>query len=305
MPATTWDANNKSATETLSGGNLTATSSGLGTVGATRVLTSPLSYFEANPTTLTGTVAVGLVNRNYNMASGTILGTDANGIGFKSTGVVVINNATVATIFTYVNTDKIGVAIDLSRQLIWFTKNGTTWNNDIIANQNPVGTVGGISLATMTLGSAIPAISGSLTGAVWVGVFSGFTYTAPTGFNSVDTSGATATNSDTSKTATYSTTGPTTNHAVTITVAARASVNPGSYGSGLKVSGTIKEAGVPVAKSVMVFQTGTGELIGNATSSAVDGSFAINTQGVAGTIFAVAFDPTTYQAIVYDAVQPV
>jgi hypothetical protein len=303
--ATTWDPNNKSATETLSGGNLTATSSGVGTVGATRVLTSPLSYFEAKPSTLTGTVAVGLVNRGYNMASGTILGTDANGVGFKSSGAVVINNATVSTIFTYANIDTIGVAIDLSNKLIWFTKNGTTWNNDVIGNQNPVGAVGGISLATMTLGSAIPAVSGSLTGAVWVGVFSGFAYTAPTGFNSVDTCGATATNSDTSKTATYSTTGPTTNHAVTITVNARASVNPGSYGSSQKISGTITESGSPVAKSVMVFQTGTGELIGAATSSAVDGSFAINTQGVSGTMFAVAFDPTTYRALVYDAVQPV
>jgi hypothetical protein len=301
--ATTWDPNNKSSTETLSGGNLTATSTGVGTVAATRVLTSPLSYFEAKPTTLAGTVAVGLVNRSYNMASGTILGTDANGVGFKSAGTVVINNATVATIFTYILTDTIGVAIDLSRQLIWFTKNGTTWNNDVIGNQNPVGAVGGISLATMTLGSALPAVSGSITGDVWVGVFSGFAFTAPTGFNSVDTVGATATNSDTSKTATYSTTGPTTNHAVTITTVAKASEIPGAYGSATKVSGTIKQGGSPIAgKLVMAFQKSTGALIGS-TTSAGDGAYSINAQGFTN-VYVVAFDPTSYQALTYDEVSP-
>jgi hypothetical protein len=187
MPTTTFDSANKSANFALSGGNLVATSSGVASVAATRVMTG-LTYFEMTATTLTGTLALGFVNRAYNMASGTILGTDNNGLGFKSSGAVVLNNATLATIFTYTGADVIGVAFNPQLRKVWFTKNGITWNNDIIANQDPANSIGGIDYSTIAQGPNLPAASCSATGAVWTANFSGaFTYTAPTGFVTPDT----------------------------------------------------------------------------------------------------------------------
>lgn len=228
MAATTWDPLNLSTTETLSGGNLVATSSGLGIVAATRVLTSPLSYFEVDITTLTGYVAVGLINRQENMNSGTALGIDANGLAYRSSGAVVINNSTKATIMSYAAGAKVGVAVNLLLGLIWFTTNGTTWNNAVIGSQNPVGNVGGISLAPLAAvsGNYLPAAGGSASGAVLTGVFSAgsFAYTPPTGYVSVDICGATAHNSETPVSAIYSTVGGTLNKPVTISAIAKSSM---------------------------------------------------------------------------------
>lgn len=309
--ATTWNPNNKSSTETLSGGNLITTSSGIGTVAATRVLTSLLSYFEVDVTTLTGVIAVGLVNFSYNTASGNILGTDANGVGFKSSGAVVINNATVTTIQTYTTGAKVGVAVNLSLGLIWFTTNGTTWNNAVIGSQNPVGNVGGISLATMTAGGCLPAAGGSLTGAVLAGVFStgSFAYTPPTGYVSVDGCGATARNSEVGNTATYSTVGSVASHPVTTTIAAKASLLGMGQGTALfqgpatSVSGTITEGTTPVAKTVRAYDTKTGVLLGSVVSSPSTGAFSIAALGRTA-VDVVAKDPTTYQAQIYDNVTP-
>lgn len=201
--ATTWDANNKSSTEALSGGNLVATSSGVGTVSATRLMTGP-TYFEVTPTTLTGTVAVGLVNRSYNMASGTILGTDNNGIGYKSSGAVVLNNVTLSTIATYAAGNIIGVAVDLQNRLVWFRVGTGNWNNS--ATANPATGSGGIDYSTMALTSLFPAAGGNATGAVMTAAFTGFTNTAPSGFSSVDSCQATATNADRNVTGTKSVT---------------------------------------------------------------------------------------------------
>lgn len=313
---TTWDPNNKSANETLSGGNLIATSTGLGTVAATRVATAAKSYFEVNVTTATGVIAVGLVNRSYNMASGTILGTDVNGVGYKSGGTVVINNATVSTIATYTTAAKIGVAVDLARMLIWFTLNGTTWNNDVIANQNPVGDVGGISLATMALGSALPAAGGSLTGAILAGVFAtaSFTYTPPPGYSSVDTCGATATNSNTGKSSAYSTTGGGTNEAVTTVIAARASwLGPGNSGkpSGggfspaqaiTTVSGQVQENAVPVTgKTVRAYDNHGGQFLGYAVS---DGSGNWSIPALGRTLVDVIAADTGFNDLIFATVVP-
>jgi hypothetical protein len=193
VTATVWDANNKSSTEALSGGNLVATSSGVGTVAASRTLTGK-TYFEITPTTLTGTVAVGLVNRSYNMASGNILGTDNNGIGYKSSGAVVLNNVTLTTIATYVQGNVIGVAVDIENRLIWFRVGTGNWNNSGTAN--PATGVGGIDYSSMALTSLFPAAGGSATGAVMTAAFSTFTNTAPSGFVTTDTCQATAVNAD-------------------------------------------------------------------------------------------------------------
>ncbi len=316
MTATTWDPFYKSSGMALSGGNLIGTTSALATVSATRSLTSLLSYFEVVATTLSGVISIGLVNRAYNMASGTILGTDANGVGFKSGGTVVINNSTVATIFTYTGGDRIGVAVDIQYQLIWFTKNGTTWNNDIIANQNPVGRVGGISLATMNQSVQYPAAGASATGNVVTAAFTTLTYTAPTGYASVDTSGGTLKNSAVPKGASYSTMGGQTNNGVSTSIAVRASwTGPGRAGAFAggqfspasapkNVSGQVKELGAAaVGKTVRALDNFTGDLLGSAVTDA-SGNYSIPALG-RPKVDLMFKDPTTYQALSLDEVVPV
>jgi hypothetical protein len=309
--ATTWDPSNKSSTQALSGGNLVATSTGEGTVVATRVLTSLLSYFEVTIITLTGTMAVGLVNRSYSPGTSALLGVTANEMGFRSTGAVEINGVTVATIQTFAASSVIGVAVNAQLGLVWFTTNGTTWNNDVIANQNPVGSVGGISLASMTGGSTLPAAGGSLTGAVLAGVFStgSFAYTPPTGYVSVDGCGATARNSEVGNTATYSTVGSVASYPATTTIAAKASLLGMGHGTALfqgpatSVSGTITEGTTPVAKTVRAYDTKTGVLLGSVVSNPSTGAFSIAALGRTA-VDVVAKDPTTYQAQIYDNVTP-
>lgn len=310
MAATTFDPSNKTAAFTLSGGNLVATSSAIATAAATRVMTGP-TYFEVTATTLTGTLSIGFVNRSYNMASGTILGTDNNGLGFKSTGAVVLNNVTLSTIQTYAQGDVVCVAVDIANRMVWFRTNGGNWNNSGTAN--PATGVGGIDYSTMNLGALFPAISCSITGAVLTGKFtSGFAQTAPSGFITADTCAATARNSAVPGGASYSTVGGGTNHAVVTTIAARASwlglgrnyrtFTPAAVIK--SVSGQVQESGTPTAgKKVYLYDHNTGELLGTAISDG-SGNFSIPALGRTLT-FGVALDDPTYNALVYDSVVPV
>lgn len=191
MSATVFDANFKSAGITLSGGNLTATvASGTSNVGADHKVTGP-TYFEMTMgASLTGSVCVGLVNNAFNTASGTLLGVDANSVGYKNDGTVKINNATLTTIATYLATNVICVAIDPRYAKIWFRVGAGGWNNDILANQDPASNVGGITLATLACAGLRPAFGGttvSPTQAATAVFTSGFAQTPPTGFITVDT----------------------------------------------------------------------------------------------------------------------
>lgn len=203
MTATTWDSVFKSAGVTLSGGSLTATiTSGTSQVGASRTVSGPV-YFEVTiGASLTGSMSVGLVNGQYNMAGGTLLGADLNGIGYQNGGAVKINAATISTIMTFTAGDRIGVAYNPQTALIWFRKNNGNWNNDVIGNQNPVGNVGGISLATMTAGRLFPALGATTVTPNQAGTaaFTTFTDTAPTGYVTIDTIQSSATNADKAKT---------------------------------------------------------------------------------------------------------
>jgi len=310
MAATTFDANNKTAAFTLSGGNLVATSSAIATAAATRALTGP-TYFEVTATTLTGTLSIGFVNRAYNMASGTILGTDNNGLGFKSSGAVVLNNVTLSTIQTYVQGDVVCVAVDIANRLVWFRTNGGNWNNSGTAN--PATGVGGIDYSTMNLGALLPAVGCSITGAVLTGKFtSGFAQTAPSGFITADTCAATAKNSAVPGGASYTTIGGGTNHAVTTSIAARASwLGLGRASRGFTpaavpkyISGLVQESSTPVSgKNVYLYDHNTGELLGTAVSDG-SGLFSIPSLGRT-TTFVVALDSPTYNAVIFDNVTPV
>jgi hypothetical protein len=280
--ATHWNPANKTAAFALDSTFLIATSSAIATAAATRSMTG-LTYFEITATTLTGTLSIGFVNRSYNMASGTILGTDNNGLGFKSSGAVVLNNATLSTIQTYAQGDVVCVAVDIANRLVWFRTNGGNWNNSGAAN--PATGVGGIDYSSMSLGALLPAIGCSVTGAVLTGKFtSGFAQTAPSGFITVDTCAATARASW-----------------LGIGRNNRAFSPAGAIKS---VSGQVQESGTPtVGKKVYLYDHSTGELLGTTTSDG-SGNFSIPALGRAKT-FGVALDDPTYNALVYDGVVPV
>ena len=301
ITASTFDPNNKGASVTLSGSNLIATvSSGTGSVrGTNRV--SGLTYFEmVIGATLSGSARVGLCNPSFVFTG--LLGVDANGVGYDSGGTVKINNATVATIATYAAGNNIGVAVDPLRELIWFRVNGGNWNNDVIANQNPVGAVGGISISSAG-GNWNPAWGGSATSSA-TGVFASgsWTYAAPTGFSSPDSFGASAVDGMVAK----RTTGFTqygAAKAVTPSISQRVAVLGPLWRGTKTISGQTQENGVAVSgKQVFLYDTKTGVRIGSAISDG-SGNFSIPALGRTN-VFAVCLDPT-YQAIVYDQVVPV
>jgi hypothetical protein len=288
---TTFDAARKGSSVTLSNGNLTATvSSGTGSVGSnTRV--SGLTYFEmVVGATLTGSSRIGLYATKFTTSG--LLGVDLSGIGYDSGGTVKINNTTVATIATFTTSSNIGVAVDPINRLIWFRVGGGNWNNDVIGNQNPVGAVGGISYDSCAAvmcaawgGSATSSVTAQFTSASW-------TYSAPTGFSALDTLQSSAT--PVSKR-------PLAYHSEPV-------FTPGNAGSpstaSVAISGTLTEAGSNVARKVRLYDANTGALLGTTTSNGSTGAFSIPALARSN-VYAVAFDPTSYRALVYDQLTPV
>jgi hypothetical protein len=314
VTATIWDTNNKSAGVALSGTSLVATiTSGVSGVAATHTL-SGLTYFEVTiGTTLSGTVAIGLVNRFWSNATGAIIGSDANSVGYQQNGLVRLNGVTLTTIATYAASACIGVAIDPANRLIWFRVNGGNWNNDVIANQNPVGMVGGISLATLSSGGVFPAFGGTTTSPNQSGTAtftSGFTYAAPTGYGSVDTIACRTVMCDKAVSAKAV---PTTGYSNRCgSMGANALVITGGwYGSlgfwspaspATTISGTVTELGAPVARTVFLYEQATGLYLGKTTSDPTTGSFSIPALG-RKKVFVVGVD-APYQALVFDQLTP-
>ncbi len=322
IPATTFDPSQKGASVTLSGSDLTATvSSGTGTARTTNKLGN-LSYFEMTVgATLSGSSRIGLCNPIFTNTG--LLGVDNNGVGYDAGGTVKINNATVATIATYTTSSLIGVAVDPMLKLVWFRVGaGGDWNNDVIANQNPVGAVGGISISALS-GNFCPAWGGTATSSVTAAFASGsWSGTAPTGYGSPDTLGSSAFNADVAyRSATFSQYGPaqagtpspgsqisliTANRSVMTSEGAwygsYKTYSPASFPT--FVSGQVQENGSPVAgKKVFLYDHSNGTLIGTTLSDG-SGNFSIPALGHV-TTFAVALDDPTYNALVYDNVTPV
>ena len=74
-------------------------------------------------------------------------------------GNVYFNGSPLTTIGVFTAGALIGIAFDFANGHIWFTLDGATWNNAIIALQNPVGNVGGISVPSGTLMPAYDVLS--------------------------------------------------------------------------------------------------------------------------------------------------
>lgn len=207
LPTCTIDPATKSANIALSGGNNTWTSTGAGGSGdgahGTRgypagngIANSPFKYYAEFTVTAVGaganTFGVGIASAADPVSA--YLGNSFNGVGFYNGNHVAQGNLTQTTLFTFTTADIIGMAVDFFNQKIWWTKNGTTWNNDVIGNQNPATNTGGFFPSTIAHGPwgsagsgyfiVYPAIGSLSSGNV--GVFNGgltsFTYTAPSGY---------------------------------------------------------------------------------------------------------------------------
>lgn len=298
-----YDIANKTSAMALNSSATVATSSGAASVAVNRPL-SGLSYAEFVITTLTGTPVVGLVNPSYNMSTATLLGGEANSLGYRSGGAVLANGVTLTTLAAFVQGDRIDMAVDPDNRLVWFRVNGGNWNNDVITNQNPVGAIGGIDASSIAFTRSLIAVGASLTGTVitahWL--VASFVGTPPTGYSSVS-----VIQFNTVRGSPYYIEPPVA--AITYGPIARNSaagravsiISPA--GTITTVGGTIKENGVIVAgRRVDVYDRNTGELLGT-TTSAADGTWSLPGVGRAS-VRVVGSDPTTFNSIVYDNVIP-
>ena len=110
---------------------------------------SSLLYFEFQQGMgyFGGDTLLGFANASHTLSNW--VGQDANSIGFWwNNGNIYTNSGHSISIFSSSPGDIIAISIDTTANKFWM-KNLTTntgWNNDILANQNPAGSVGGIAL---------------------------------------------------------------------------------------------------------------------------------------------------------------
>lgn len=159
--AVTWDPSYKGAGVVLSNGNLTATDGGSSATFALLRGTQPRStglfYYEATWSVLSPSDS-GIGVCNSTLATNNYPGADANGVSAVNDGRLLSNGSQTANQFaTWVASDVVCVAVDMTHGKFWVRTNAGNWNNDILINQNP---------ATNTGGYAIPA--GSVFPAVWL-----------------------------------------------------------------------------------------------------------------------------------------
>lgn len=301
MTATTLDPVRKTNT-TLSGGNLIATSSGAGGACSSRML-SGFTYFEATPTTLTGTPSVGIAMGTWNTSTGLQSGT--NTLAYLASGAVQINGVTLATIATWAQGNRIDCAIDPLNKQIWFRVAGGNWNNNVanVPSANPAVAVGGIDFSSIVDGSLEAAVYASVAGNVWSLAFSSASWAgaAPSGAVSLDA-------------ISYSAVAEPANDLMPGASPSAGSftsqANPATRGKHFSpagaltnVSGVTKELGAVVAgRKVELYDRVTGDLLGF-TYSAADGTWSIPCLG-RPSVRVVGSDPTTYNSIVYDNVIP-
>lgn len=201
----TLDPANVAANVTLSNGNLTWTTTsnalalGRGTIGYLGGTGSTNSSFKLYFEMKANTVASAVDSWGVGIDAGSdptniAVGGSAIGVGLYDNRGVWTNSAVVINYNNFTNGATVGVAVDFFHQKIWWTVDGSTWNNDIIANQNPAANLGGFSTWTSpspfgtsgAYNTVFPAF-GSISTSGNIGTFNGgtssFTYTAPSGFS--------------------------------------------------------------------------------------------------------------------------
>jgi hypothetical protein len=197
MANTTWNPSDKSATITLSGGNLTATSTSSGIIAA-RAIDRQVAgkfYWECLCSTFTGSgSAVGFACSSAALGSGLAsAGSSPGTVGLGRGGTIIVDGvSTGISLATVTSGTLVGIAVDLSSRLVWF-RLGAAGNWNANAANNPATGVGGISIPTLGIGiPAYPAVSFQANADAVTANFgdSAFTGTLPSGFTSGFTAGA-------------------------------------------------------------------------------------------------------------------
>jgi len=176
----TWNPLDKSAAVTLSNNNLTAqNTSGASGVRSTNSYTTGKWYFEITYTT---------AGNNTNTCSGVATAAAGlttpffNNVGVRcTTGDIIANASTVATLGAVTVGSVLSFAVDLVNQQMWVRLNGGNWNNSGTAN--PATNTGGFSISFFTAPVFAWASFGDVL-AVQVANFgaSAFAFVMPSGF---------------------------------------------------------------------------------------------------------------------------
>jgi hypothetical protein len=169
---------------TLSGGNLTATGTGQGGVRTITSISSGKYYWEFT----LGTIS----NANTGVGFGTAAANLANCgptpvrvvLMYNNGDIYIDNGGTVYHLGARSAGDVIGVAVDVTAQLVWFrVAPSGNWNSSGTAN--PATGTGGISINTVNLSAALfPLVAPGASGNGATGNFgaSSFTGSVPSGF---------------------------------------------------------------------------------------------------------------------------
>lgn len=302
--ASFFTSNRSSPSVSITGGGLTVTSTAISAASeGTRSAVGPL-YFEMTVSALAGVVGIGIVNE-FQTFGASVLGTGVNNVVYRSSGIVVFNGATLATIGAYTAGDTIRVAWHPGLRQIWFAVNGGSWNNDGTAN--PATFIGGIAVATYVAG-AYPACEFSVTGSSVVAVFAdaSFAYTPPAGYNSVEEVVIPIASTPDLGVAPFAPGDVPLDHLCRTDLPQDNQSRAISFPAGpIKVlGGEVQENAVPVAgKLVRVYNKRTGDYVGEAITNG-SGQFLIPAQDPNLPHFVVAFDDPDYNAKVYDNVMP-
>lgn len=181
---------------TLSGGNLVATNNFVGSdaeqgakVASASAKTTGKYYFEITFTNNAGStyydIGIGPPAQTYtNMSQNA--GPGGNIIYFANNTIYTNGGSTGLTLGAMTNGTIIGMAVDLDNRKIWMRKAPSgNWNGQAIGSQNPVGTVGGV---TIPAGSMVPffGCSGANSGNSVTANFGATTFSGavPSGFTS-------------------------------------------------------------------------------------------------------------------------
>jgi hypothetical protein len=196
--AVTWNSSDASTNISLSGGNLTATTTS-STQGGIRCNTSVLSgkyYLEVSfGATAPTASAIAFGWANSTAALGSYFGINKNSVANllnqSSGGQVWLNNISLGTGAGPGSKYCVCcVAFDISNSLMWARLGGKGWNGSSTAN--PGSGTGGYSVSTLNAGPYFPCFCANQSGVSATANFGAtpFTFPVPSGFGSLDTGGA-------------------------------------------------------------------------------------------------------------------
>ena len=187
-PATTWNPSDKSASITLSNGNLTAADGSTGDMGV-RGTTSKSSgkyyaEFTTGATYSGGDTGLGIASSSATLSS---VGNTTSGCfaAFASAGTIYFNGASQGTGIGAIGAGQVVcMAIDMDNKRGWLRLNTGNWNGFV--SGDPATNTSGIDISSLfTSNAAFPLWCANVNGASVTANFGGsaFTYTPPSGFS--------------------------------------------------------------------------------------------------------------------------